>query len=293
MKNICSFSLTLLAFACVSLTGCNSDNNAGNAKGRDVTLYAGCDADATSRTVLDASGNQLWSLTDVINVNGTTSTKTSLPGGNTYAAFTVAATAPYYAFYPGTASNLSYDSSTHLYTFTFPSTQAYNESGNSFSDGVNPMVAVTSTTTTYLPFYNVCGVLKAQLSVNIAGISAVRFVSVDNAVAGAATVNPTRKTMQVTGTTMNMDVTFTAAKTLTSSSPMTIYWVLPTGTYGTGWQIQLLDSSGNVSLQSTSVNPIAISRSCITSAGTLIWANPSSSTPLINDAGTTTVGSSL
>ena len=284
------FSLVVF---CLMLSGCNSDNNVDKSKTGEVTLYADYGSDSgfvsPTRTVIDASGNQTWSLTDVINVNGQTSTSTAMPSGNVYAAFTVTATKPYYAFYPGNATNLSYSSSSHTFTYTFPSTQSYNSSaGYSFSNGVNPMVAVGSNIP-YLSFYNVCGLLSVQIVANISGVSAVRFLSADKAVAGTATVTPTSKTLTVSGTTLSMDVTFTSAQTLTSSSPLTVSWVLPTGTYGAGWQIQLLDSSGNVLSQYTFPTAISISRSCKSSAGVILFDNPGSSTPSV--VGISTSGS--
>lgn len=250
MKKNLFFFLGIFLF-CVLLSGCDSDvevESFPETAKTEVTLFAGSGIDDDSlltRSVLDTLGKQHWSLADVINVNGQVSTKTALPGNNTYAAFTVKAASPYYAFYPGNATNLVYNSSTHVFTYDFPATQAYNENSSYIlSDGVNPMVATGINP--YLSFYNVCGVLKAQIFANISDVSKVRFLSADNAVAGNVTVNPVMKTLTVTGTTKSMDVTFAAVRSLSSATPITVCWVLPTGKYGVGWQIQLLGATGNI-----------------------------------------------
>lgn len=261
------------ATLCLLLSGCNSDNDvdSADAEAPEVTFYAdyGMDSDLLfTRTVMDASGSQFWNLTDTINVNGLKSIRTALPEGRVYAAFTVAATSPYYAFYPGDATDLQYNNSTNLFTYNFPATQAYNEShGYLVSDGVNPMVATGINP--YLSFYNVCGILKANIQANVGGVSKIRFLSADEVVAGSAIVNPVKKTLTVTGTTLSMDVIFSSPRTLTTNSSLTVCWVLPTGTYGTGWQIQFLDAGGSILMKKIFTSSITVSRGKITGAD--IW----------------------
>lgn len=278
-----SFFFFNTALFCLLLSGCNSDNDLTDAdtKATDITLYAGYGADVdtlSTRTVLDASGSQFWNLTDVISVNGNASSKTALPGGNIYAAFTVAASAPFYAMYPASYVN-SYDNVNHIFTIVFPSSQAYNESaGWSFSNGVNPMVATGSSL--YLSFYNVCGILKGEIQANVSNVSKVRFLSADKAVAGAASVDPVKESLIISSAySYSMDVTFSTARTLSAASPLDVCWVLPTGAYGSGWRIQLLDASNNVILQKIFTTSLTINRSSKQNVGTLIWQNPDTSTP--------------
>lgn len=256
------------------LSGCSSDDNASLDGPSVVILYAGYNSDDgfSTRTTLDSYGNIKWSAADAINVNGETSTQTLLSDGGTGASFTVTASPPYYAMYPPYSGAVF--NSDKTFSITFPSEQTYKDAV-SFSDGANLSVAVSSTQD--LSFYNVCGVAKAQITadatVNLTNIRKIRFLSADKAVAGAAIVNPSNKSMNITGSTKSMDVTFSSDQTLTSSSSLTIRWVLPTGTYAAGWKIELLDMGNNVLLRKIAKGPLTIARAKITSVGTLIYTS--------------------
>ena len=267
-----SFFFFNAAFFCLSLSGCSSDNDIGNAEAevtdaKEVTLYGQYEMTnemEISRTVVDALGKQFWGDADVINVNGNKSTRITLEEGNASAALTVTAASPYYAFYPGDASGLAYDAGTKRFTFNFPATQAYNEnSGYLLSDGVNPMVATS--VGAYLSFYNVCGILRAEILANAKNVSKIRFLSADKDVAGSTSVvDVVWKTLTVAGTTgKSMDVTFSSPRTLSVSTPLTVCWVLPVNTYGTGWKIELLNETGSVVCQQVFTSVIKINRAKI------------------------------
>lgn len=260
MKTNLFFSLSVLPL--MLLAGCASDNGAGNSpsgKLPTVTLYVNNGNNATSRTQLGSDGSIAWDAGDVINVNGNASTACALSNNNLTAAFTVLAAAPYYGIYPN-YSNLVYNAD-HTFSFTFPATQAY-QSNVSFANKVNPSVGYSATSTSF-GFYNLCGMLRIPVTSNAAAVTA-RFVSLDNAVAGTATATISTgalssSTMTISGTTKTMDIAG-----LPSTGSYTLNFVLPTGTYGTGWYIQLLDAGGNELVRRTSTASLTIERSKIT-----------------------------
>jgi hypothetical protein len=258
---------------CLLIYGCSSDNDSGGSFSGlpTVILYAHCNAgdSLSSRATEDQYGNILWSTSDVVNVNGVNSTGITITGQ--VAQFTVAAGSPYYAICPA-YSDVTYNSTAHTFALTFPSSQPYNNN-TSFSDGVYPLVSVSSTQNMY--FHHVCGVMIAQIRAQLSGVSKIRFLSADKAVAGAATVDPSAQTLTVSGTTMYMDVAFSTPQSLQYSSPVTIHMVLPTGTYGAGWALQLLDASGNVIIQKTVSTAITISCGQWTNAGKFYYTSGS------------------
>lgn len=273
------YSLFGLLFWCCSSENVVDEPSSGEPS--TVSLYAGYgdDDDSSTRTTLDEFANVKWSATDVINVNGQKSTQTTLLNDGAKAVFTVTAAATtYYALYPA-YSDAVYGGG--MFSFNFPSEQPYKDNV-SFSDGVNPSMAVS--TTRYLSFYNVCGIVKAQIKANIAGVRKIRFLSVDNVVAGQTQLFESPKRLQISGSTKSMDVTFASDQTLTSSSPLTIRWVLPAGsytagtysptaTYGAGWKIELLDSENKLLMKKTFQNSLAVTCSKITNVGTLTYTS--------------------
>lgn len=261
--------LTFFTLLCgLLLYGCSSEeDDVGDSSGElpvvTLSAYIGTDGSYVTRTVMNSSGNLFWTSTDAVCVNGRNRTKIEIRDGGVNARFTVAAVAPYYVMYP-VYTDMAYNSTTHIYTFDFPSLQPYGDN-TSFASGVNPSVAASETADLY--FRNVCGVLKAQFKVQLAGVSKIRFLSAGKAVAGSATVNPIERTLQITGDTRSMDVAFSSPRTLNYSSTLTVRWVLPVGDYEAGWAIQLLDKDDNVITQKVAGTGFTIVRSQVQGLG--------------------------
>ena len=228
-----------------------------------LSAYTVNDGDYSTRTVMNTFGNLFWDSTDTVCVNGRKCTEITISDAGAKAKFTVAALAPYYIVYP-VYKGMVYDSSTHMYSFDFPSSQPYCDN-TTFANGVNPSVAVGETED--VTFYNVCGVLKAQLKVQLAGVKKVRFLSAGKFVAGSAMVNPLEKTLQIAGGTRSMDIVFDIAQTLRYSSTVTVRWVLPVGDYEPGWSVQLLDINNNVITEKIVDTAFSITRSQVKSLG--------------------------
>ena len=252
-------ALPLLVF-----TGCSADNEetAAGTNVSKVTLTASCGLPTTqtdvsvwngssTRTGMDRSYNMLWQAGDVINVNGTASTRTTISEAGRMASFDfTTGAATYYAFYPASMVD-SYDGATNTFAITLPAEQVYRNTV-SFSANVNPAVAVSEHT--FLNFSHVCGMLKVPFNVNVPATKA-RFVSQDKPVSGAATVDPTAKTLTVTGTGMTVDIT-----SLQGLATDTLTWVLPVGTYCKGWRIEFLDDTDKVLTEQVSPVDLVINR---------------------------------
>lgn len=260
-------NLILSFFAALPLlvfTGCSADNEetAAGTNVSKVTLTASCGLPTTqtdvsvwngssTRTGMDRSYNMLWQAGDVINVNGTASTRTTISEAGRMASFDfTTGAATYYAFYPASMVD-SYDGTTNTFAITLPAEQVYRNTV-SFSANVNPAVAVSEHT--FLSFSHVCGMLKVPFNVNVPATKA-RFVSQDKPVSGAATVDPTAKTLTVTGTGMTVDIT-----SLQGLATDTLTWVLPVGTYCKGWRIEFLDDTDKVLTEQVSPVDLVINR---------------------------------
>lgn len=244
----------LIAGAFLLFTGCSADNDATGTPAATLPvmkLTAGYVSNYATRTGMDADYKVQWSAGDAINVNGHSSTGIAVSNGGLFASFNFSVATPtYYAFYPAGMVS-SFDEIAHTFAITLPATQAY-KNNVSFSDNVNPAVAVSDYE--YLGFYNVCGMLRIPITTNTTAVKA-RFMSADHAVAGAATVSPSDKTLTVTGNGMEVDIT-----SLPSSGAYTLTWVLPAATYGAGWRIQLLDANNKVVSQKTFISDLTIKR---------------------------------
>ena len=247
--------ITQLAGVLLLATGCSADNETiGNTDTdlRVVKLTAGYVSNyPAARTSLNADYKILWNTGDVINLNGHTSTSTSITNDGLFALFSFSTATPtYYAFYPASMVS-SFDETAHTFAITLPATQAY-KNDVSFSDNVNPAVAVSDYE--YLGFYNLCGMLRVPITTNTTAVKA-RFLSADHAVAGAATANPSDKTLTVTGNGMEVDIT-----SLPATGTYTCTWVLPAATYGAGWRIQLLDANDKMVSEKTFSSALNIKR---------------------------------
>lgn len=253
-------------------SSCNSDD-VGHISESQIQFTAGYANDNLSRTGIDVVSNVFWDPGDVINVNGKKSTKTTVFSGSSAASFSFDATilAPtYYAYYPAEKVS-AFDDLAHMFEVTLPDSQTYRND-HSFSNSVNPAVAVSENT--YLYFYNLCGMLRIPITTNGEAVKA-RFLSADHVVSGSAVVNPLDKNLTITGDGMYVDIT-----ALPSAGAYTLIWVLPAATYGAGWKIQLLSADGNVISQKTFVSELTIKRSYVAYVQS-IYDFPKDETPTI------------
>lgn len=251
--------ISLIMTSSLSLfTGCNSDNDTNNIDNGKPIVKLIANYDNASRTLLNEAGDIYWSASDVVSINGATSTNTVISDEGATATFTAAATPTYYAFYPASMV-ASFDETTHMYSIIFPATQTYKDD-ISFVDNVNPAVAKSENT--YLSFLNLCGMLRMPINTNIAATKA-RFVS-NEPISGAATVtvDNTNPTMTMTGSGKTIDITSLP----TTEDEYWLNWVLPARTYSAGWKIQLLDANNNILSERVGTNPLIINRSKITLA---------------------------
>lgn len=245
---------TIFTFLCGLLFyGCNSDDDAVNSNKDRAVVRLTAEYNAT-RTWLGDDNAIRWSASDQVSVNGSASTGTTVSEEGAVATFGAPAATSYYAFYPASMVT-SYDATAHTYVIAFPATQTYKDNV-SFSEATNPAVAASSST--YLTFSNVCGILRMPINTNMAAAKA-RLVCYEN-VSGAATVNPVNKTLTVSGTGKTIDLTGLPQTT----ASYTLNWVLPARTYSEGWKVQLLDANDNVLSERVGKKDLTISRAKIT-----------------------------
>ena len=147
------------------------------------------------------------------------------------------------AFYPS-SDDVKFEESN--YKITLPDTQTY--AANSFGPGANPMAAVS--TTTELPFKNICGLLKLQLYAEetnryVKSITLKSNMS-DEMLWGTGTVTfdsdgiPSLSDLASGGSTLTLDCG--SVKLGTSESPTVFYFVVPSGTLAGGFTVTVTDT---------------------------------------------------
>ena len=149
----------------------------------------------------------------------------------------------YTAFYPS-SEGVKLDEEGN-YKITLPDTQTY--AANSFGPRANPMAAVS--TTTELPFKNICGLLKLQLYAEetnryVKSITLKSNMS-DEMLWGTGTVTfdgdgiPSLTDFSG-GSTLTLDCG--SVKLGTSGSPTVFYFVVPSGTLSGGFTVTVTDT---------------------------------------------------
>lgn len=271
-KNILIQCFVSIALSSQLLASCSSEDTEHSfPEAKTVTLYTGDNTDgASTRTTINEEGQVLWSTSDIIFVNGTPSTQTTVSNFGAYAEFSVKANAPYAAVYP---ASMVVDYSRYedgwLYKLVLQPVQAYINA-TSFADGVNPSIAYSGNE--QLTFQNLCGILQVQIKANSLGVRKVRFVSKDNLVSGLANVyvnsSSENQSLEITNGKKIVDVVFDFDRTFSEYVPLNISWVLPTGIYEAGCTISLLDNEDNVLSEGTLEN-FSIARSKKTNMGEL------------------------
>lgn len=275
-KNIFgTLSLALL------LAGCSQESdfdNQGQSGGETFTFVASSAVDANTRTTMDAGGLISWETSDRIMVNGKQSEAPTLSADRFTAEFTVKGVTgqPFDAFYPAnmikTASGDGYSGG--KYTFTLPTTQAYKDNVT-FGPDMNPSIGTISYTSGEskykVGFYNLCGLFKVTIK-SVSPIPDVSYVQLtlpggSPLKSGRYTADPKTHTLTaIQGAEKNdVSVHFASPKIITKDG-LTLFFVLPPGTYPGGWQLKLLNKNKRpVGPSKTGSSPITIRRSKISS----------------------------
>ena len=150
----------------------------------------------------------------------------------------------YLGFYPiGIINSRSGDN----ITFTTAGTQAYVD--NTFNNNANPMVAKSSTTR--LPFKNVFGLMKIELTGNYT-VTKIELSDPSNALWGQFSVNAS--SMNVTKparTAANSVLTMTCSKALDGTTASNFYFMVPPGAFSSGFTIKVYRGTNGSTLVDT------------------------------------------
>ena len=258
MRKTSLFVFLALAVACVHNPGENEEMS------RTFTATS----EYGTRTTLDGT-EVLWSAEDRISIFSKTtplgeaySIRTE-DAGKKSAAFSgpEVGAGPWFALYPADAAASMSDGSL---TFMIPCEQRY--SANSFGSGNNPMVAVSSTES--LNFKNLCGLLKLNLTGSGTVKSIVLKTNAEEALWGSATVSLDYTDAPALQLTQTADEEHRALKldcgagVTLGNEPAGFYFVVPAGTLGSGFSVDISDADGNTVSRTTSTS-INISRAVI------------------------------
>lgn len=244
-------AVSLLLFSC-----------APKEQGRDVpqmTFTASQESGAHTKTSLNGT-KVLWSASDKITVFSG-----SCPGGETYtinsedagkgeAKFTgnAVGAAPWYALYPADEMASFGQGAVSL---ALPAVQAFAADG--FADGVNPMVAVSSTEK--LSFKNLCGILSLKLTGSATITSVEITTAADEALWGTGTVDMSwteapALVMTAAADDEHRKLTLDCGEGVAlGSDPTTFNFVVPAGTLGGGFTVVVKDSNGS-QMEKTTAN---------------------------------------
>lgn len=274
-KNIFgTLSLALL------LAGCSQESdfdNLGQSGGETFTFVASSAVDANTRTTMDVGGLITWDTKDRIMVNGKQSGAPTLSADKSTAEFTVKDVTgqTFDAFYPANMIKTSGDGySGGKYTFTLPTTQVYKDNVT-FGPDMNPSIGTISYASGEskykVGFYNLCGLFRVNIKADhdIPNVSYVQLALPGGSPlkSGRYVADPKAHTLTAVSGSEQRDVFvhFTSPKTITKNG-LTLFFVLPPGTYPGGWQLKLLDKNKRpVSTYKTGSSPITIRRSKISS----------------------------
>ena len=270
-KTILSIAVIAAAFVAASCQKENLQENTapeGNASIFTATIETGADTKTTVERVTSPSVayKTKWENTDKISINGVTYTATPDATDATKATFTKdsgdAPTGPFNAYFP---ANMYSDSKAIL-----PASYTY-------TDGKYNMPMYAQSSTTSLPFKNLCGVLA--ITVNGTDFTSVEKIEVfsDKQMNGefTATADGVLIFASATLTDDNKKValTFNTAKSIASDGSATFYIPVPAGTHnplaikvtgGSTPKVMVTKKSGGVAVVRNSVYPIAFNGQPIT-----------------------------
>ena len=269
------FRNTFRLFAAVLCVACSQEiglNTAYAPNDGEIVITAKLeDPSSASRTELKDGSTVVWSKEDAIALL-TASTKDrfviSSGEGTTTATFsgTTSASGPFYAFYPYSPDCSVSDG---YLSFFVPMSQRYV--AGSFDAGVSPSVATIESLDAAAGFKNLFGILQ----LNLCGSGKVRRVEVVD-LAGTPLWGDCRvlldgkqgtaeQTMEITGGSNKLILSFLKDVTLLASTPRVLNFVVPPGSFSKGVSVKVFDSSGSVISFLTAQNPeIRVARSNIT-----------------------------
>jgi uncharacterized protein (TIGR02145 family) len=251
------------------------------------------------------SANVAWGASDVIKINGTSSTAITRSGdNNSTAAVTVPdVLADYYAFYPGSTAR-SFNSDTYVYNASISNIQSWG-GNDALASGVCPAIARSNTggNAVTLSFQNLCGIVRADITGTWTGVRKVRLQLAPTDTKGVAgtfyvttgeltnnkltfdatadggnnngTVDGTESgfTSLGAGTYIDVDFGSNTLKNLnnySSTSPLTVYFVIPPGNYDAGLDISLWDNNGHQLMKGYSATQtVKVERNKVTNLGQL------------------------
>lgn len=158
----------------------------------------------------------------------------------------------YWGFYP---ASLNPSRSGENISFTMPATQTAENGG--FATNLNPMAARVTDGSTLLPFKNLFGLLKIELTTNTT-ITKVELIDEHNALSGTFTVDASTLN-STSGGFNNMTITkpdvSATNKTLTlncsASSGAVLYFVIPPGALSQGFTVNFYRGTNGSSLVET------------------------------------------
>ena len=234
--------------ALVTFAACQKEINPAKQEAGITALTATVEQQVgDTKTALGNSNSVVWSEGDVIkvwNASNESGDFTLIEGaGTTQGTFNGnEITDPLYAFYPASAVS-SVEGS--VATFTLPATQHYVK--NTFDNGAN--IAVAQISGNSMQFKNVCGVLKLQLK----GTTIVKSIVVtgknNEKLNGTYTVDASTPTPDMpcatTETESEKSVTLDCGDgvLLDPTTLTNFYIVLPSDSFGSGFNVTVLDRS--------------------------------------------------
>ena len=270
-KTILSIAVIAAAIFAASCQKENLQENTapeGNASIFTATIETGADTKTTVERVTSPSVayKTKWENTDKISINGVTYTATPDGTDATKATFTKdsgdAPTGPFNAYFP---ANMYSDSKAIL-----PASYTY-------TDGKYNMPMYAQSSTTSLPFKNLCGVLA--ITVNGTDFTSVEKIEVfsDKQMNGEFTATAdgvlTFASATLTDDNKKVALTFNTAKSIASDGSATFYIPVPAGTHnplaikvtgGSTPKVMVTKKSGGVAVVRNSVYPIAFNGQPIT-----------------------------
>ena len=179
-----------------------------------------------TRTTLQPDFSVYWQTGDAVYLNGEEYTVTPLSTATEATISGITQADSYSGLYPANIGTISGTTC----AIDFPAAQPYG-SATSFANNVAP--AAGYSTTSSLTFFNACGILKLGLLGNMTNVTKARFTATqsDEYVNGTGTIDISgSKSLTISsGTTDNqyIDITFSSAVNLSTTSATVVYFVLP------------------------------------------------------------------